>query len=843
MNNQIFTYYAFISYKREDEKWAKWLQKKLESYGFPVALRKDNPSLPQKIRPIFRDQSDLSGGNLKEEIEKGLAESKYLIVICSPRSAKSPWVSKEVRYFIDCGRENYIIPFIIGGSPNASNPEDECFPEGLRLLSGEREILGININEMGRDAAAIKVIARMFNLRFDTLWQRHEREKKRKRFAVIASTLLFAILGFAISAYMVYLNTRIVAERDRAEMQTKIAHQERNRANLERDRANEERDNAIKANRNLAQAKDSIQLQSNLLVRINKDLEETNFRLAEERDNVKKASINIQKEQIRLIAEKAEGMYSEGNLLPALRLITTWLPSSEHPNIPYVPEAMNILYKIMSNLSQSCYKAIDRSWNDVYDTVEFSNDGHWVAFTENGFFYIYNYRNQELHNLPGTDRTEYNCTFQYTNDNTTLYGGGLSKWFSWDLTSYRSKSDNLVDSINHMVAGENWDYNGFCSFRFPNTYINKNIITSYCWENGDSIIFQEDKEKPDQYQEIFYYKYKQSNGSESIKKLSKAFTLGRDFVVNPSIPELCYLENNYICIYNLKEDELYTIPIQTQSYYDNICYYLQTGKEIMVNKNLYSNRTCNNLSPLVISNLEELQSYQSIFCKDSIRYFGKELYLCDTNAQIGVKLYLLDNNEDDGYPDLYLFDKDNTLPKIFTPYIPFSTGNGNSYFQNAFILNNNEILCVSGQGQHIIYNIKNDNRYKFENSKLNTTEYFAHPDIHIMKSIISNNKEFLYTISCGGILSIFDIKTRKLIYEFAIPKLFINSSNNTEIDFDMYAFSVSNEERIIDFIIENDNIIKIVYELNDNYYSYNIKLPSIANIVDHAIQQLNTFWD
>lgn len=34
-----FTYYAFISYKREDEKWTIWLQKKLESYGFPVALR------------------------------------------------------------------------------------------------------------------------------------------------------------------------------------------------------------------------------------------------------------------------------------------------------------------------------------------------------------------------------------------------------------------------------------------------------------------------------------------------------------------------------------------------------------------------------------------------------------------------------------------------------------------------------------------------------------------------------------------------------------------------------------------------------------------------------------
>lgn len=180
-----FQYYAFISYKREDEKWAKWLQKKLESYGFPVALRKDNPTLPKKIYPIFRDQSELSGGNLKEEIEKGLAGSKYLVVICSPRAAQSPWVSKEVQYFIDNGKEESIIPFIIGGIPNSRTPEDECFPEGLRQLSGEKEILGININEMGRDAAAIKVIARMFGIRFDTLWQRHERAKRRRTFGMI----------------------------------------------------------------------------------------------------------------------------------------------------------------------------------------------------------------------------------------------------------------------------------------------------------------------------------------------------------------------------------------------------------------------------------------------------------------------------------------------------------------------------------------------------------------------------------------------------------------------------------------------------------------------------------
>lgn len=223
--NKQFDYFAFISYKREDEKWAKWLQKRLESYSLPTSIRKENPKLPNKIRPVFRDQSELSGGNLKAEIEKGLNSSKYLIVICSPRSAKSPWVSKEVQHFIDQGREEYIIPFIIGGSPNATNPEEECFPEGLRQLIGEKEILGININEMGRNAAVIKVIARMFNLRFDSLWQRFEKEKNKKQRLKICIAILLAIVGFLISAVFMQKNIELkqvtqdlIRERDRAEI-------------------------------------------------------------------------------------------------------------------------------------------------------------------------------------------------------------------------------------------------------------------------------------------------------------------------------------------------------------------------------------------------------------------------------------------------------------------------------------------------------------------------------------------------------------------------------------------------------------------------------------------------
>ena len=32
--------FAFVSYKREDEKWAKWLQQKLENYKLPAVIRK-----------------------------------------------------------------------------------------------------------------------------------------------------------------------------------------------------------------------------------------------------------------------------------------------------------------------------------------------------------------------------------------------------------------------------------------------------------------------------------------------------------------------------------------------------------------------------------------------------------------------------------------------------------------------------------------------------------------------------------------------------------------------------------------------------------------------------------
>ena len=70
-------YFAFISYQRKDEKIADELRHKLEHYHLPSSIRKENPSFPKTIYPIFRDSLELSGGVLSEQIEQALEQSNF----------------------------------------------------------------------------------------------------------------------------------------------------------------------------------------------------------------------------------------------------------------------------------------------------------------------------------------------------------------------------------------------------------------------------------------------------------------------------------------------------------------------------------------------------------------------------------------------------------------------------------------------------------------------------------------------------------------------------------------------------------------------------------------------
>lgn len=148
-------YTAFISYNSKDDRWAKWLQRKLEAYSMPVIIRNEKDEVikreekPNKLR-VFRYRADLNTVSLNEGLAKELDDARWLIVICSPNSAKSAWVGKEIQHFLDTGRRDHILPFIVSGT-SYSNDENECLNPVLKAAFPDGDILGVNIDDYGDD--------------------------------------------------------------------------------------------------------------------------------------------------------------------------------------------------------------------------------------------------------------------------------------------------------------------------------------------------------------------------------------------------------------------------------------------------------------------------------------------------------------------------------------------------------------------------------------------------------------------------------------------------------------------------------------------------------------------
>lgn len=154
--NQLdFRYYAFISYSRKNEKEAKWLQKKLESYRLPTVLQKQHSDLPEKLH-IFRDKTDIGvGGTVKNALNRELSDSKKLIVICSPEAAKSEYVEYEVESFLKLGRHtNDIIPFVVSGEIKKDSPQN-CFTPCLQELN----LNAASVVDEGKSNAFVRLLS------------------------------------------------------------------------------------------------------------------------------------------------------------------------------------------------------------------------------------------------------------------------------------------------------------------------------------------------------------------------------------------------------------------------------------------------------------------------------------------------------------------------------------------------------------------------------------------------------------------------------------------------------------------------------------------------------------
>lgn len=756
---KTFNYYAFISYKREDKKWAKWLQHKLEYYKLPVTLKKQNPTLPNKIRPIFRDSTDLEPGFLTEKIKDALNASKFLIVICSPNAAKSTWVNKEVEIFIESGRTDKIIPFIIDGTPNAMEPEKECFPPYLRKTSTGTDILGADIHEMGRDAASIKVISSMFNIRFDELWQRYKRDKKKQQLYIIAAAIL-AFLA-AISIGFLYID--------------------RNRANKE-------------------------------LQRTNKKLETIN--------------VTIDKERIRLLATNASALVEKGEVLPALRMAVEWLPSTNN-NRPFVPEMMSVLNKSMYLLSNKEYKIIDK----IYDEkVSISPDGRWGAYTLQGEFYLYDYHKQTSYHLKGHDITD-EYDFKFSTDSKILYGRGIYKWMAWETNTKKSlnpdsmciiKKDNYEDIANVVIPG-------------TYQYVSNTDSIKY---NAASISYNKTNDG-----EYAFIIRDENNNIIGEQDAFADMTPNIDYAFNPTTPEITFLkklsQTSYeMYQYGITDNEYklkYSYLTNGSAPDENSPYilYLPTGKEICINGQLLSRKYVKLYQPTykMLPNVSKVKDFKKI-----IRYDNKTWQEIDRNEDI--RLYMSENQDEinSNIKILWHNVKSDTY-KSFTPFLPYSLGNGIAYLFTAYIADDTHVLCVAGQERHLILDVTSDERRYLEeyniNTMYNSTYDFTHIDIYIVAAQLFNNRQNLFTISQGGTVSIFDVPSGCLVKEFIIPY-------KNEEKFKYYysvesAYINQTGTEITVTITENSN--------NAEKYSLVCKVPDERTLVDHAIKALNNFWN
>lgn len=193
--------YAFISYSHRDTRHARWLQRKLESYRLPTEVHNEFED-SRYLRPIFRDRADLGAGVLNHELRKHLDSSKFLIVVCSPQAAASEWVNNEIRTFLEWGRDEYIIPFIVGGDITCEGA-DNPIPPVLRdhyAANPDKELLSVDIREAGATKAYIRVVSRMLDIEFDELWRRHLRARRRNVAlgSILAMLAILLVYWFAV---------------------------------------------------------------------------------------------------------------------------------------------------------------------------------------------------------------------------------------------------------------------------------------------------------------------------------------------------------------------------------------------------------------------------------------------------------------------------------------------------------------------------------------------------------------------------------------------------------------------------------------------------------------------
>ncbi len=236
-----FRYFAFISYSHHDTRCAQRLHKALERYAVPrrlVGQRTAAGVIPGRLTPIFRDSEELpSAHDLSGKVTEALAQSRNLIVICSPHAATSRWVDEEIRAYHRLGRSERIFCLIVEGEPDASDirgrEDEECFAPALRFrVDGDGQTMPQHTEPIAADVrpgkddmgtARLRLVAGMLGIGFDQLKQR-EQQRRRRHLTAIAA------LALAVMAVTTTLAITAVIARHSAEIARRNAERRQKQA-------------------------------------------------------------------------------------------------------------------------------------------------------------------------------------------------------------------------------------------------------------------------------------------------------------------------------------------------------------------------------------------------------------------------------------------------------------------------------------------------------------------------------------------------------------------------------------------------------------------------------------
>ncbi len=241
-------YTAFISYRHADRDMnlARRIQRSLEHFRIPAEIREQTGRT--SIGRIFRDQDELTAGNLTEEIPEALDHAEFLIVICSPGSRESVWVQNEVEYFLKTRDLEHIIIVLSEGEPDDVLPiavleKQRALPKDEEWESRSFEHVGCDFRGDLRKAFRTEIprmAATILDCRYDDLVQRQKQYQMKKRAALLGAGLAGMTV---LTAYVLYNNSKIRSQNEtilRANEEISLASQEIARSSEEIQKKHEE---------------------------------------------------------------------------------------------------------------------------------------------------------------------------------------------------------------------------------------------------------------------------------------------------------------------------------------------------------------------------------------------------------------------------------------------------------------------------------------------------------------------------------------------------------------------------------------------------------------------------